>query len=160
MDSVSGEVISKRRDGKGVKLPDGQWYSTFEPSVLSAYDRGASVDITYEQKGPFRNIKTIQASNGAAAPPAANGKDTHVVGPTKHIAKTFPMHPLSRDRTIIRSVALKAATDLQVQFGSTIEIGTVINNARELEAYVAGDIDKENAQKALGMVEEVPLTPM
>ena len=82
------------------------------------------------------------------------------MGPTKHIAKTFPMHTLSPDRTIIRSVALKAATDLQVQFGSTIEIGTVINNARELEAYVAGDIDKENAQKALGMVEEVPLTPM
>ena len=158
MDSVSGEVISKRRDGKGVKLPDGQWYSTFEPSVLSAYDRGANVDITYEQKGPFRNIKTIQASNGAA--PVATGKDTHVMGPTKHIAKTFPMHPLSPDRTIIRSVAVKAATDLQIQFGAQMDIDTVIDNARELEAYVAGDIDKENAQKALGMVEEVPLTPM
>ena len=158
MDSVSGEVISKRRDGKGVKLPDGQWYSTFEPSVLSAYDRGANVDITYEQKGPFRNIKTIQASNGAA--PVANGKDPHVMGPPKHIAKTFPMHPLSPDRTIIRSVAVKAATDLQIQFGAQMDIDTVIDNARELEAYVAGDIDKENAQKALGMVEEVPLTPM
>ena len=77
MPTVKGTIVSQRRDRKGFKLDDDEWYSSFE--TLSGVDLGDVVEFEYVAKGRWKNIKgkinkvsggSGSSSGGGGEPPA------------------------------------------------------------------------------------------
>lgn len=152
---ISGEVKSKRRDGKAIQVED-NWYSVMFASGLDGVNKGDYVDLEYTTKpnpagGDYRNIKSVSKAAAPASRPVS------AVAPSTPAGRSFPVHPLSPERAIIRQNALghavKVFADLPIDgndFGNATETAqAIIELARVFEAYSAGDLDREMAEESV-----------
>ena len=142
---AKGNVESKRRDGKGIKLQDGNWYSVFKASELEDVNRGDLVEFEYTEKGNFKNISTdvkvLSASPSAGSTSSAPASASKMYRP-------FPVPKDHGDRAIIRQNMLSHATSLIINYGNADDkldylVESVIQVARELEKYATGELDAE-----------------
>ena len=145
---AKGNVESKRRDGKGIKLQDGNWYSVFKASELEDVNRGDLVEFEYTEKGNFKNISTdvkvLSASPSAGSTASAPASASKMYRP-------FPVPKDHGDRAIIRQNMLSHATSIVLNYGNLSDdqlkldyvVESVIQVARELEKYATGELDAE-----------------
>ncbi len=156
MPNVIGVVEAKRRDGAGVLLDDGNWYGIYpdRKDELSGVEKGSCVTIAYTQKAQYKNIKTValmdpeEAVTSGAQPAPFN---TPVVKRSGAIARSFPVDPLSPERSIIRQNAMARAVEILEAKGikSTTddELEAKLEHwARFVESYTSGDMDARRAE--------------
>lgn len=55
--TITGAVTSVRKDRKGFKLDDGNWYSSFAPVKA---EKGDQVKIEFVINGNYRNLKNVE----------------------------------------------------------------------------------------------------
>ena len=67
MPTMTGEIKSMRKDRKGVKMEDGEWYSAFNASQMGSAEWKDTVTFEYIEKGPYKNIKGNVTVTGAAS---------------------------------------------------------------------------------------------
>lgn len=141
-----GTIEAVARTGKSFKLEgDASWYGVYNPTDLTAA-KGDFVSFEFVEKGQWKNVKgkVMPSAGGTAAPAAGNS------APAKqaYVGDTFPVAALSPKRTINRQNALTNAVNfLKDQETTTHE--DVIQMARHFEAYTCGDIDAEEAERAM-----------
>lgn len=151
MSVTKGNVESKRRDGKGIKLQDGEWYSAFSETTLSEVNRGDLVEFEYVTKGDWKNIKG-NVTVLSASPKAGGG------GPAPKAYRPFPVPKDHGDRAIIRQNVLGHATNIvngycsqgpggDEDFSLEYRLQAVIQVARDLEKYATGELDAEALAK-------------
>lgn len=148
--------VQEIKDGKRLKMDDGNWYGAFSASQCSGIAVGDYVSFSYQTTPPkadgrtFNNIKgnvrkdTSKAPAAPAAKPAAGG----------YGQKVFPVPALHGDRSIIRQNSLGHAVEIVVHtypVGGTPEGAAekAIELARMFEAYSAGDLDAAVAEEAM-----------
>jgi len=141
-------IVSMRRDRKGFKLEDEQWYSSFSP--MTNVNQGDVVSFEYTVKGNFKNIKgSVQVVGGTATAPASSAPAS---GGNKGYAKKggFPVGTDDMGRAINRQSAIKAAIDGLASITTDANLhkmsiedyqADVIRLARYFEAYTTGDLD-------------------
>lgn len=151
--------VQEIKDGKRLKMDDGNWYGAFSASQCSGIAVGDYVSFSYQTTPPkpdgrtFNNIKgnvRKEASKAPAAAPAASEAKPAYGG---YGQKVFPVPALHGDRSIIRQNSLGHAVDIVVntykEGASAEEIAEkAIEIARIFEAYSSGDLDAALAEKA------------
>lgn len=62
-------IVSMRRDRRGFKDEDGNWYSCFNASTLNGCERGDEVEFEFTEKGGYKNVqeKTFVKVGGSAS---------------------------------------------------------------------------------------------
>lgn len=148
--------VQEIKDGKRLKMDDGNWYGAFSASQCSGIAVGDYVSFSYQTTPPkpdgrtFNNIKgnvrkdTSKAPAAPAAKPAAGG----------YGQKVFPVPALHGDRSIIRQNSLGHAVEIVIHTcpgGVSYEelAEKAIEIARMFEAYSAGDLDAAVAEEAM-----------
>ena len=142
---AKGNVESKRRDGKGIKLQDGNWYSTFKSSDTEGVNRGDLVEFEYTQKGNFNNI---QGEITVLTATPSSGSSSQAPASASKMYRPFPVPKDHGDRAIIRQNVLRHATSVVLARSSEDEnldyvVEAVVQVARELEKYATGELDAE-----------------
>ena len=147
-ETITSQIKAKRRDSQAIKLSDEEWYSVHPNRVgdLAPFQKGDNVVVEYKLNGQYRNItsckynsemsgQTAHKTNGAGETSRPRNNS-----PKQFVAREFPMPATHPDRTILRSVALKAAVDHFVS-----------SDARYYEDYLSGDLD---AKQAANLIED------
>lgn len=150
MAKVSGvvEAISTKFGKFGV-LIDGKWYNT-KPEWLDVQpNKGDSVEFDDGGKNYLKGLRIVGGGSGSA--PAASSAPARSSG-----GRTFPIAPDAPERTINRQNALTNAVNYYNHTGRVGDVSPedVVETARIFEAYTTGDLDAEEAKKA---VEEMGL---
>ena len=151
MGNYAGEVTSVRRDGKGFKGDDGNWYSGFNKIDVSVGDQ---VSLAYREN-VVRGV-TYFNINGAVSV-EGGGSGSTAKAPAKSGAPTgrfvFPIPARDSQRSIIRqnamAHAMKAIEIMGAGKDKTPEdaLDHAIKLARKVESYTTGDMDAEMAAK-------------
>jgi len=158
-ETITSQIKAKRRDSQAIKLSDEEWYSVHPNRVgdLAPFQKGDNVVVEYKLNGQYRNItsckynsemsgQTAHKTNGAGETSRPRNNS-----PKQFVAREFPMPATHPDRTILRSVALKAAVDHFVSSDVPVNKETEIEYARYYEDYLSGDLD---AKQAANLIED------
>ncbi len=163
MPNIVGIVEAKRKDGCGFLLDDGQWYGIFpkRKEELDPIQKGSCLTVAYTQKGPYRNIQTVSLMNPEEA--IAQGKVPSTISTSvakKSYGRSFPMDPLSPERSIVRQNAMARSMELHIARGIKATVkdeeleASLEKWARFVESYATGDMDRHRAElKMKAMVE-------
>jgi len=146
--------------GKFSVLIGGVWYGTkAEYATFQKPEKGDEISFDNGGDGKKYLQKVTIVSSGNA--PAANNSSSAVAG--KPAARggysrgSFPIEPLDGQRSIIRQNAVTNANSFLYNFGTSSSIPPTVEDlidiARQIEAYTAGDLDRERA-KELAEAEE------
>lgn len=152
--------VQEIKDGKRLKMDDGNWYGAFSASQCSGIAVGDYVSFSYQTTPPkpdgrtFNNIKgnvRKDASKAPAAAPAASASKPAAGG---YGQKVFPVPALHGDRSIIRQNSLARAVEIVTFVGNPSypaeELAEkAIEIARVFEAYSSGDLDAAVAEEAV-----------
>jgi hypothetical protein len=156
LEQVEGTIELVRKDGKGIKLDDENWYSVYALPQMNGAKKGDTVGFEYEiaEKGGqvFRNIKgNVEILNQSERAPAPQQQQTpqRSTAPQQRQSggftpKQFPIPADHPDRAIIRQNAANRAVEVLAILGDT-GVGTeamaeeAIRLARKFEAYYAGE---------------------
>ena len=139
-------------------MVDGKWIGCgFKDPGANTGDT-ISCEVTEDDYGlKTSSVAVVARGSGAsevASPSGGGGSGgkTYVQG----TSKPFPIPPLHGDRAIVRQNATARATELFIAARGgkpfELEVGTlefIINLARGIEAYTAGDLDLKAAKEAL-----------
>jgi len=144
METITGVVQTKRKDGKGVKIND-DWYSSRNASFFASVNRNDTVTLQYSKNGTWNNCDENTAPVVSAAAPAASGGGYS--GGTKAGGRASGFRDPDE---IVRSEALKNAleflstTDPQFTQGSLgykDAIERTLKTAELFSAYTKGLIN-------------------
>lgn len=150
MNTTRGYIKAVRRDGKGFQLGDGKWYTCNEKDLSAK--KGDEVEFNFVVNGIYNNCKG-SIKKVESATPSLMAKPT---GST--FGRSFPVAALAPERSIIRQNSLGHAVNVVMMIAgsnstSTSEVAEqVIEVARMFEAYSAGDLDVEIADKEVSMM--------
>jgi len=158
--TVHSGYVQDIRDGKRLKMDNGEWYSAFASSQCAGIAAGDYVMFSYAVSPPKPDGKTYNNIKGnvkkAAAPDSAPAPVSAGRPPaTSSGSRPFPIPPLHGDRAIIRQNALGHAVRAVQNSWANTEMpleeytATIIDVARKFEAYSAGDLDMEIAEDAV-----------
>lgn len=120
METLSGKVASKRKDGKGIKVGD-EWFSAFNASELDHVNWKDEVEFKFARNGRFNNLKgtvTVLSSSGASPAPKASGGGYSGVGVRAghawNSALQTVLHVTDRDVALedIRAAVLEEAIEV------------------------------------------------
>jgi len=108
MEKIEGiiQVINAKDDRYGIKLSDGNWYNDFGKPLYednSEMQKGDKVNVVYDVKGIFRNIKNIEKTGESATKQADEKTSKEFFPPASEYDK-------DRDKIIIRQTATKCAS--------------------------------------------------
>lgn len=155
-DRATGYIKAVRKDGKGFQLDDGNWYGVFAATQLKA-NKGDYVEFAYKSVikngNEYRNVQGVVS--GTATSPAGGSMREIPENNSGGQSRSPLMLPvmLTRERAIIRQNALTNAVSLasvcQMAKDGKVSAETVINLAREFEAYTSGDYDIDTARRSL-----------
>lgn len=167
MTTKTGIVESVARTGKSIKV-DGQWYGAFAKSQIGDAKLGDNVSFAFtsvvKDGNTYNNIKgNVSVSGGGGGSPTSEASAPRSAAPASFGGRssiTFPLAPLDGQRVIVRQNALSHATKVYMDgdyhnvspSGRTdceLVADDIILLARKFEAYVAGDLDLEEAKKGL-----------
>jgi hypothetical protein len=148
----NASIVSMRRDRKGFKLEDDNWYSSFNP--ISNINVGDVVSFEYLPKGNFNNIKgSVEVTGGAVSAPASSGGNSNTGGNKGYNKRGgFPVAIDDMGRAINRQSAIAQAVNAMKQLHTETNLHKmtvdtyqekVILLARYFEAYTTGDLDTE-----------------
>lgn len=138
MSTLEGLVESVRKDGRGFKFEDGNWYSSYNP-LPKDVQRGVKVRFDFAQKGQYKNIQgNVQVLGGMPQAQDSGGTASGGMLPVS----------LDRQRAIIRQNALTNAVNYFAQFTTEPTPDDVLEVAKQFEAYTTGDADLEDAKGA------------
>jgi hypothetical protein len=70
MENKTGEVQTIRKDRKAIAI-ENVWYSSSFQEIPEDINKGDIVELTFSQKGLFKNIKNIKKSNNLKEVPKA-----------------------------------------------------------------------------------------
>lgn len=132
-------------------LDDGKWYSTkpeYAPSPMPK--KGDQIEFDSGPTGKYFSKVKILGGGGTSSAPTSVGKPVNREI-TSNTSRTFPVGPLAPERTINRQNALTNAVAFYGTTGDCPE--DIIAIARKFEAYTTGDLDLEEAKKALKELE-------
>lgn len=151
---AEGVIEALTKDGKGF-LMNGEWYKCFTPAMLKA-QKGDFVSFSYktaEKDGrTYNNVNGVVSGSGDSNPVPNSGTVSRVSGAAAPVQRDPLMLPvlLTRERAIIRQSSLAQAVNYVSQFREDpYSVKSVIDIAREFEAYASGDADVEAAKAAL-----------
>lgn len=134
-------------------LDDGKWYSTkpeYAPSPMPK--KGDQIEFDSGSTGKYFSKVKILGGGGASSAPTAVGKPANREI-TSNTSRTFPVGPLAPERTINRQNALTNAVSVSNVLFDEVTAEKIIEVARKFEAYTTGDLDLEEAKKALKELE-------
>lgn len=153
-------VVERKNDnyGKVNICVNGSWYSTKPEWIKAEPNQGDQVEFDDGGRNYIKNIRITGGTAGSAAGAAKSNSQARQTTPQR----TFPVHPTAPERTINRQNALTAAVNMYVgtlgqehgdDFTFSIKAVSaddfIIELARKFEAYTTGDLDMEEAKKAL-----------
>lgn len=158
-DRATGYIKAVRKDGKGFQLDDGNWYGVFAAAQLKA-NKGDYVEFAYKSVikngNEYRNVQGVVSGTSVGSVSSGGSMREIPEGNNSGGQSCSPlMLPvmLARERAIIRQNALTNAVNLasvcQMARDGKVSAETVINLAREFEAYTSGDYDIDTARKSL-----------
>ena len=144
MSTVVGmvEAKSKTKFGYGI-LVNGKWHnSKFEIKC----EKGDQVEFEDGGKNYCNKLKVVSSGGGAAPMPVTRGSFGGARG-------SFPIGPLDGQRSIIRQNAVTNANTFLGNFSEELRVDistdTLLDIARQIEAYTTGDLDAEEAEAML-----------
>ena len=138
--------------GKFSILIDGNWYGTKEE--YATFDRPVKGDnVTFDNGGDGKKYLQKVVINSSGGAPAANTGGAKAAR-GGYSRGSFPIEPLDGQRSIIRQNAVTNANSFcQAIHPGTYSVDFLLDVARQIEAYTAGDLDRERA-KELAEAEE------
>ena len=137
--------------GKFSILVDGVWYGT--KAEYATFPHPVKGDnVTFDNGGDGKKYlqKVTINSSGNTAPQAASGGTTAAPARGGYSRGSFPIEPLDGQRSIIRQNAVTNANTFLENFGTdgvSTTVDMLLNIARKIEAYTAGDLDRERAKE-------------
>jgi hypothetical protein len=152
---IEGTVMSMRKDRAGFKLDNDVWYTAYRGMGIPAeLDRGDFVSFGYTTKpnstpggDPYHNIQGSVTIKAAASPSEkitpANETEAFMV------RKDFPLTPFAKDRAITRRHAFSAACEVSKLNDGVLSIDEIIEAAKRIEHYTAGDDITEIVEKEM-----------
>ena len=161
-------VIETVKDGKRLKMNNGNWYSAFAASQTNEAAVGDTVSFMYAEGkpdsngNPYLNIKgnvtiVAKAASSAASPvTAAQGTPTTkpalpYLDSRGYVLKQFPVPADHPDRSIIRQNSLSHACkffELNALRGEA-DVEDIISVARIFETYSSGETDEAAIKQLL-----------
>lgn len=105
-------------------------------------EEGSPVSGTFVRNGNYMNIKHLEPSGGPVAAPSGGSSKA---APATH---AFPVGARTRERSICRQTALKAAVEM-CRGEEHATPALVLSWAEVFEGYVTGDADLAAAKEAL-----------
>jgi len=140
-DFVKGKITGVRKDRKGVKLDDDNWYSVRNASALGNADRGDTLEASYTQNGNWNNLdeKSIKITKGGGASSGGGGGGYKGGGSKASDFRT--------PDEIMRTTALECAVEF-LTAGEELEPGVYADNVEKVlrtsdlfTAYIKGLIE-------------------
>lgn len=156
--------VEEIRDGKRLKMDDGNWYSAFASTQCSGVAAGDYVTFSFQVSLPkdgktYNNIKgNVKKASAPAtsAPPKSAAPASSGAG---YAGKVFPVPALHGDRSIIRQNSLGNAVKLvdvwlrdcgSIPAMEMMKLAEMtVELARYFESYSAGDMDAAIAEAAV-----------
>jgi len=155
MATVSGVVEAvSTKFGKFSILVNGKWYATKEEWAKVKPNKGESV--TFDDGGKnYLKALMVKRDEGSSPTATAGGGSK---GGGRSYGK-FPIDPLDGQRSIIRQNAVTNANaflSTLVSSGKTddVEVSDLLDIARQIEAYTAGDLDVVEAEARVAKMSE------
>ena len=109
--NTKGIVKSIKKDGKGLQLTDGNWYSGFAQLECS---KGDEVEITYVVNGQWKNIKTITTTKKATVSQSEAREDkakTMLVSYAKDLVVAMIQYAAHNEKEFDLKESLKLASE-------------------------------------------------
>lgn len=137
-ESVTGQVQSKRKDGKGVKINDA-WYSSRNASYFASVNKGDSITLQFTRNNQWNNCdENIAPVVGQSAP---SGGGDNGGGGGGGYGSQFRLHA-ELIRTDSLNSALTFLNDSKQLSGNYAEdVPKVLKTSELFVAYVKGLID-------------------
>lgn len=144
MATVTGVVEGvSTKFGKYSILVDGTWYGTKEEWATVKPNKGDAVSFDNGGAKFFKNCTITGGGSAPAASASASGSKSYSKG-------SFPVDPEDGSRAILRQNALTNARNLfgELKEGQDMEaaVATIIEMAREFEAFTSGDTERYAAE--------------
>jgi len=79
-ETTEGIVASLKRDRKGLKLEDGEWYSNGFMPEINHVGVGDKVKITYKVNGSYKNYETVEVLEKAKPSQVSKGNEYDPTG--------------------------------------------------------------------------------
>lgn len=155
----SRDVNTRRGPAKsyGINV-SGVWYSG--GFTAPACSEGDTVELEHKDD-QYKSVVSVRVTASGGGVPTTTSPTSSVGVPAKKAFRNgpFPIDPLDGQRSIIRQNAVTNANSYLVTFyGSTDpedpsirkpNVEDLLKIARQIEAYTSGDLDAEEAKKAL-----------
>lgn len=137
-ESVTGQVQSKRKDGKGVKIDDA-WYSSRNASYFASVNKGDSITLQFTRNNQWNNCdENIALVVGQSAPSGGGGNGGN--GVRAGVSSFRSVDELIRTDSL--NSALTFLNDSKQLSGNYAEdVPKVLKTSELFVAYVKGLID-------------------
>lgn len=149
MSKVTGVIDNMNDNYNKVNiLVNGTWYST-KQEYYKGPTLSTGMTVSFDDGGAkfLKYVKAEEAGAVATAAAPAVGKAPAMGG------RTFPVGALAPERTINRQNALTNAVNYTKDSELTHTVDSVINIARQFEAYTTGDLDLAEVEASLKELE-------